>query len=84
MLHFGFWPQEAKKKPKKKLKSPHTPHEKFGILDGTKYTHENFGILHFIIPKYLVFCILHSTGTKHSLGMHPNKRDDIRSVKKMQ
>jgi hypothetical protein len=24
---------------------------KFGILDGTKHTHENFGILHFIIPK---------------------------------
>jgi hypothetical protein len=44
-----FWPQEAKKK--KPKKSPHPPHEKFGILDGTKHTHENFGILHFIIPK---------------------------------
>jgi hypothetical protein len=36
---------------KKKPKSPHSPHEKFGILDGTKHTHENFGILHFIVPK---------------------------------
>jgi hypothetical protein len=35
----------------KRPKSPHPPHEKFGILDGTKHTHENFGILHFIIPK---------------------------------
>jgi hypothetical protein len=26
-------------------------HKKFGILDGIKHTHENFGILHFIIPK---------------------------------
>jgi hypothetical protein len=26
-------------------------HSPFGILDGTKHTHENFGILHFIIPK---------------------------------
>jgi hypothetical protein len=36
------------KKPKKK---PQPPHEKFGIFDGTKHTHKNFGILHFIIPK---------------------------------
>jgi hypothetical protein len=39
------------KRPKKMLKNPHPPHEKFDILDGTKYIHENFGILHFIIPK---------------------------------
>jgi hypothetical protein len=41
------------KMPKKsqKAKTPHPPHEKFGILDGTKHTHENFSILHFIIPK---------------------------------
>jgi hypothetical protein len=39
------------KRPKKKSKSPHTPHEKFDILDGTKHTHKNFGILYFIIPK---------------------------------
>jgi hypothetical protein len=51
ILHFGFWPQEAKKKRAKKPKSSYPPHEKFGILDGTKHTHENFGILHFIIPK---------------------------------
>jgi hypothetical protein len=51
ILHFRFWPQEAKKKKTKKPKSPHPPHEKFSILDGTKHTHENFGILHFIIPK---------------------------------
>jgi hypothetical protein len=41
----------ASKGQKKKPKSPHPPHEKFGILDRTKHTHENFGILHFIIPK---------------------------------
>jgi hypothetical protein len=49
ILHFGFLPQEAKKA--KKPKNPHPPHKKFSILDGTKLTHENFGILHFIIPK---------------------------------
>jgi hypothetical protein len=48
ILHFGFWPQKAKKA--KKPKSSHPPHEKFGILDGTKHTHKNFGILHFIVP----------------------------------
>jgi hypothetical protein len=31
-------------------------------LDVTKHAHENFGILHFIIPKYFAFCILHSIG----------------------
>jgi hypothetical protein len=35
----------------KKPKSSHPSHEKFGILDGIKHTHENFGILYFIIPK---------------------------------
>jgi hypothetical protein len=35
----------------KKSKSPHPPHKKFGILDGTKHTHENFGILYLIISK---------------------------------
>jgi hypothetical protein len=49
ILHFGFWPQKAKKT--KKPKSPHSPHEKFDIFYGTKHTHENFSILHFIIPK---------------------------------
>jgi hypothetical protein len=41
------------KRPKqaKKPKSSHPPHEKFSILDKTKHTHENFDILHFIIPK---------------------------------
>jgi hypothetical protein len=48
ILDFGV--KRAKKKAKKP-KIPHPPHEKFGILDGTKRTHENFGILHFIIPK---------------------------------
>jgi hypothetical protein len=40
------------KRPKKakKPKSSYPPHEKFGILDELN-THENFGILHFIIPK---------------------------------
>jgi hypothetical protein len=32
-------------------KKPSPPHEKFGILDETKYIHGIFGILHFIIPK---------------------------------
>jgi len=31
--------------------------ENFGILDGTKHTHKKIGIVHFVIPKYLVFCI---------------------------
>jgi hypothetical protein len=47
ILDFCLKRQKKTKKPK----NPHTPHEKFGILDETKYTHENFGILHFIIPK---------------------------------
>jgi hypothetical protein len=46
IFHFGFWPQEAKK-----AKKPSPTPRKIGILDGTKHTHENFGILHFIIPK---------------------------------
>jgi hypothetical protein len=33
------------------LKKPHSPYEKFDILDKTKHTHKNFGILHFIISK---------------------------------
>jgi hypothetical protein len=44
ILDFGL-------KRQKKPKSPHPPHEKFDILNGTKHTHENFGILHFIISK---------------------------------
>jgi hypothetical protein len=36
---------------KGKKKSLHPPHEKFGILDETEHTQENFGILYFIIPK---------------------------------
>jgi hypothetical protein len=39
------------KKNKKTKKNPHPHHEKFGILDGTKHTHKNFSILHFIILK---------------------------------
>jgi hypothetical protein len=48
-IHSPFWILASKDK--KKLKSPHPPHGKFGILDGTKHTHENFGILHFIISN---------------------------------
>jgi hypothetical protein len=40
-----------KKKSQKAKKNPHSPHENFGILDGTKHTHKNFGILYFIISK---------------------------------
>jgi hypothetical protein len=36
---------------KKSQKNPHPPRKKFGILVETKYTRENFSILHFIIPK---------------------------------
>jgi hypothetical protein len=56
------------KRPKKAQKRlgarahPHQHQEKFGILDGTKHTHEKISILHFIILKYLAFCILHSMG----------------------
>jgi hypothetical protein len=45
ILDFGL---RGKKKGQKALTHPH---KKFGILDETKHTHENFGILHFIIPK---------------------------------
>jgi hypothetical protein len=48
-IHSLFWIL-ASRDPKKP-KSFHQPHEKFGILNETKHTHENFGILHFIIPK---------------------------------
>jgi hypothetical protein len=47
ILDFGL----KRSKKAKKLKSPHPPYEKFDILDGTKHTHENFGILYFIVPK---------------------------------
>jgi hypothetical protein len=53
---------KRQKKKAKKSKSPHPPYENFGILDGTKHTHKIFGILHFIIPKYLTFYILYSMG----------------------
>jgi hypothetical protein len=41
----------SRDKKAKKLKSSHPPHEKFGILDETKHTYENFSILYFIILK---------------------------------
>jgi hypothetical protein len=47
ILDFGL----KRSKKSQKTKSSHPPHEKFSILDETKHTHENFGILHFIIPK---------------------------------
>jgi hypothetical protein len=47
ILDFGLLRQKKAKKPK----IPHPPHENFSILDETKHTHENFGILHFIVPK---------------------------------
>ena len=42
ILHFGFWPQEAKKVQKS---------NKFYIFDRTKHNSKNFSILYFIIPK---------------------------------
>jgi hypothetical protein len=53
-IHSPFWilaSRGKKKKKTKKPKSPHLPREKIGIYDGTKHTHKNFGILHFIIRK---------------------------------
>jgi len=50
ILDFGLKRQKKKpKEPQEALMS----HEgnKFCILDGTKHDSENFGILHFIIPK---------------------------------
>jgi hypothetical protein len=47
---FSILASRGQKKAKSQ-KNSHPPHEKFSILDGTKHTHENFGILHFIIPK---------------------------------
>jgi hypothetical protein len=44
ILDFGL------KRPKSQKALTH-PIKKFDILDGTKHTHENFSILHFIIPK---------------------------------
>jgi hypothetical protein len=48
ILDFGL---KRPKKKAKRLKSPHSPHEKFSVLDGTKHTYENFDILHFIVLK---------------------------------
>jgi hypothetical protein len=48
ILDFGL---KRSKKKAKKPKSPNPPHEKFSILNGTKHTHENFGILYFTIPR---------------------------------
>jgi hypothetical protein len=51
-IHSPFLDFDLKRPKKtKRPKSSHPPHEKFDILDRTKHTHENFGILHFIIPK---------------------------------
>ena len=50
ILYFNFWPQKAKKKPKKGSKG-HNKSNKFCILDETKYNSENFNILYFIFPK---------------------------------
>jgi hypothetical protein len=48
-IHFLFWILASRGQ--KNQKNSHPLHEKFGILDGTKHTNENFDILHFIIPK---------------------------------
>jgi hypothetical protein len=51
-IHSPFWILASRgQKRAKKPRSPHQPHEKFGILNGTKHTHKIFDILHFIIPK---------------------------------
>jgi hypothetical protein len=50
-IYSPFWFLVTRSQKIKKPKSSHPPHEKFSILDVTKHTHENFGILHFIILK---------------------------------
>jgi hypothetical protein len=50
-IHSSFSILASRGKKSQKPKNSHPPHEKFSILDGTKHTHDNFGILHFIIPK---------------------------------
>jgi hypothetical protein len=51
-IHSPFWILASRdQKSQKAKKNSHPLHEKFGILDGTKHIYENFGILHFIIPK---------------------------------
>jgi hypothetical protein len=47
ILDFGLKSAKKAKNPK----IPHPPHKKIGILNGTKHTHEKFGIFHFIIPN---------------------------------
>jgi hypothetical protein len=47
VLDFGL--KRSKKPKSQKVLTHHM--KKFGILDGTKHTYENFGILHFIISK---------------------------------
>jgi hypothetical protein len=54
MYPFSIWAR-GKKNPK----NPHPSHEKFGILDGTKHTYENFGILHFIIVAGILHFAFH-------------------------
>jgi hypothetical protein len=50
-LAFSILDFSLKRQKTKKPKSPHPSQENFGILNGTKHTHENFGILYFIVPK---------------------------------
>jgi hypothetical protein len=57
MYPFSIWAR-GKKNPKNP-KKPHPSHKKFGILDGTKHTYENFGILHFIIVAGILHFAFH-------------------------
>jgi hypothetical protein len=50
ILHFGFWPQETKKNPKRVSRGFYEGN-KFCIFDETKHDPENFDILHSTIPK---------------------------------
>jgi hypothetical protein len=56
----------------KKSKSPHPPYEKFGILDGTKDTHENSGILHFAFHGELNTALFVLTNLKSKIGLKKN------------
>jgi hypothetical protein len=59
-IHSPFWILASRGK--KKPKSPHLPHEKFGILDGTKHTRENFQS-----SWHFAFCIPWETKHSHSM-----------------
>jgi len=55
ILHFGFWPQEAKKNPKTATRGSHEGN-KFCVLNGTKH---DFKKWYFVFHHSKVVDILH-------------------------